>query len=102
MQLRLISGIVWLLIGIPLLAMNLTNTPILGLEPGNLTLSLGLLAVALGIFRLWVAATIRKRRNPPPPPVRRRVSGPTLEYNPDFDFNRPGPRTIADNGDATA
>src|SRR5262245_66175178 len=84
----------WLIIGVPLLVMNLTGQPMLGLAPGQLTLMLGLLAVAVGIFRLWTAATMRRRAQPPPPVRRRRVEGASLEYNPEFDFGKPGPQTL--------
>ncbi len=98
MQLRWITGAVWLIIGVPLLIMNLTKQPMIGLEPGPLTLMIGIGAVLLGLFRLGTAAMMR-RKNPPPPPVRRRPSGASLEYNPEFDFTKPGPQTIKTDDD---
>jgi hypothetical protein len=95
MQLRWITGAIYLMIGVPLLVINLTERPMIGLGPGPMTLMVGIAAVALGLFRLATAWTISRKRNPPPPPVRRRrVEGASLEYNPEFDFTKPGPQTI--------
>jgi|SRR5262245_22549705 hypothetical protein len=96
MQLRWITGGIWLLVGALLLVMNLTEQPVVGLAPGPMTLMLGIVAVALGLFRLATAWTMRRKANPPPPPVRRRPSAASLEYNPEFDFTKPGPKTIND------
>ena len=60
MQLRWITGAVWLIIGVPLLIMNLTKQPMIGLEPGPLTLMIGIGAVLLGLFRLGTAAMMRR------------------------------------------
>ena len=94
MQLRLISGAIWLIIGVPLLVMNATGQPMIGLEPGQWTLWIGIIAVALGIFRLWTAATMYRRSKPPALTRHRRVESASREYHPEFDFNRPGPQPI--------
>jgi hypothetical protein len=94
MQLRWISGALYLFIGVPLLVMNATEKPMIGLQPSQWTLALGVIATAMGLFRLWTAATMYRKSKPPALTRRRRVEGASLEYNPEFDFNRPGPQSI--------
>ena len=82
MQLRLFSGAIYLMIGLFLLTINLTEKAMIGLEPGPLTLMIGIMTVALGLFRLWTALTMHRKKNLAPPPIRRRVRACLYSMNP--------------------
>jgi len=94
-RLNLILCFIWLLIAVPLLLANLTPLQIPDVPVGREGLLVGGLAALLALYNLarWYAS--RSRRTPPPPATtKRRLDAPRLEYNPQFDFNRPGPKTL--------
>ena len=101
MRFNLILGIMWFLMGAVLLVVNITGKAIDGLPPGRDSLLVGGLAMLLAAYnflRWWVS---RSRRAATPAPKKKPVDGARLEYNPEFDFTRSGPKTLPDaNGPA--
>lgn len=98
MQLNLILALVWLLIGLPLLIVNLTGKEFSGIGPSQNTMLVAVISLVLAAYNLarWGAWRAYSKRPPRPlPPVKKKpVEGQRLEYNPEFDFNRPGPVTL--------
>jgi hypothetical protein len=96
-SLNLILAFVWLVIGLPLAIVNLTGKEIAGIEPGQQGLYVAVLALVLAAYNFarWGASRAYANRTRKPPPVKKKpVEGQRFEYNPEFDFNRPGPVTL--------
>lgn len=104
MRFNLILGFFWLFLAVPLLVVNMTGKGIDPIEPGGPSMTMGALALILALYNFarWSAVRMLSRNRAkklPPPPAKRRVDGPTLEYNPEFDFTRPGPQTLKSDDD---
>lgn len=106
MHLNLILALIWLLIGAPLLIVNLTGKAISGIGPSQQTMWVAIISLVLAAYNLarWGASRAYARRSPKPlPPARKKpVEGQRLEYNPEFDFNRPGPVTLPNDDESNA
>src|SRR5262245_10392825 len=96
-RLNLILAFTWLVIGLPLLAVNLTGKEIAGIPPGQYTTLVGAVALVLAAYNFarWGAARAFSKSKPgSPPPKKKPAEGQRFEYNPEFDFNKPGPVTL--------
>lgn len=96
-RLNLILAFTWLVIGVPLIVVNLTGKEIAGIPPGQYTTLVGAVALVLAAYNFarWGAArAFSKTKVAPPPPKKKPVEGQRYEYNPEFDFNKPGPVTL--------
>jgi hypothetical protein len=103
-RLNLILCFMWLIIGAGLLIYRELHPEIRGTPPENVALwggGLGLLLSVYNLARWWSSRALAKHRARLNPQPERRPKAATLEYNPEFDFNRQGPRTLGQN-DETA
>ncbi len=106
MQYNLIYTFIWLLIGLPLLIVNLTGKEFSGIGPSRQTMMVAIISLVLAVYNLarWGATrAFRRQASKPQPPVRKKpIEGRRLEYNPEFDFDRPGPVTLPSDEDSAA
>src|SRR5262245_51697207 len=96
-RLTLILAFTCLVTSLPLLAVNGNATEIAGIPPGQYTTLVGAVALVLAAYNFarWGAARAFSKSKPaPPPPKKKPVEGQRYEYNPEFDFNKPGPVTL--------
>jgi hypothetical protein len=104
-QYNLIYAFIWLLIGLPLLFINLTGEEFSGIGPSRQTMMVAIISLVLAAYNFarWGAARAIRRQSPKPlPPVRKKLlDGRRLEYNPEFDFDRPGPVILPSDEDST-
>jgi hypothetical protein len=105
-QYNLIYTFIWLLVGLPLLALNLIGKEFSGIGPGRETMTVAIISLVLAAYNLarWGVSRAYASRSPKPlPPARKKpVEGQRLEYNPEFDFNRPGPVTLPNDDESNA
>ncbi len=100
MRLNLILAFTWLVIGLPLAAVNLTGKEIAGIQPSQYSMLVGTVCLVLAAYNFarWGAsrAFSKSKSTPTPiPPRKKPPEGQRFEYNPEFDFSRPGPVTLA-------
>lgn len=89
MAFNLALALIWLIIAVPLLAVNLTGRPLLGLEPGQPGLSMGLVAALLALYnvaRFFAARSFQRSREREKRLKRKSVH--EEEYHPEFDIFR--------------
>lgn len=89
MAFNLVLALIWLMIGLPLVAVNVIGQPMFGLEPGQPGLTMGIVAFLLAVYNLarFYAARVSRRRGDLAKKVTRRVVHQD-EYHPEFDFTR--------------
>jgi hypothetical protein len=97
MQLHLMMGIFWLIVGIAVAAANIFGTDVRGAtsEIGRLFGMGGFVLAVYNFVRYWAARTRQKARDAAAaePPRKRIIDQPPAEYNPELDFTQPDPPT---------
>jgi len=89
MAFHLVLLLVWLMIAVPLLAVNFLGQPVFGLEPGQPGLTMGIVAGLLALYNLarFYAARASSMGQPSVRPSKKKANVST-EYLPEFDFSR--------------
>ena len=90
---NLIAAFFWLAVGLLLLAVNETDTPIARVPPQFQSMTMAVVALVLAAYNFarWGASRAwgKRKPEPPPPPKKRVIDGAGLQYNPELDFTRP-------------
>jgi hypothetical protein len=99
MRLNLILCVMWLIIGVGLLSYRQLHPEISGTPTENVALWGGIIGILLCLYNLvrwWSSRALARHRAEPKPRREPRPRSATLEYNPEFDFTRNGPRTLGE------
>lgn len=99
MRFNLVLCVIWLIVAVPVLLVNLTSVRIEGVPVGRDSLIVGSLAALLAGYNFirWYAGRMmaRTREKQAAAAMTKRYLEPRpKEYNPEFDFDRPGPQTL--------
>jgi hypothetical protein len=89
----------WLVIGGGLILFREAHPEIRGTSTDSFALTGGSIGLFLSVYnfvRWWAARMMARHRARTESRPKRRDRGVTLEYLPEFDFNRDGPKTISD------